>query len=77
MVDKARAQHHYQGMAAEAGDLPDPSTVIAILADAISGANSPEALPGYFNHLAEDEKLQRAVKLYSGASLGEVIPTDD
>lgn len=54
----------------------DPTEVIRILAAEIEAANSPEALPGYFNHLAGDEELTRAIALYSGVTL-TVQPEDD
>lgn len=74
---KARAVTHYQEMAREAAGLPDPTEVIRILADEIKTANSREALGGYFDHLAGDEKLTRAVTLYAGVDLGPLCADDE
>lgn len=76
-IDKDKAKQHYQKMAAELSDLPDPSEVIRILAEELKAANSREALGGYFDHLIDDEKLTRAITLYSGVDLGTKQGDDD
>lgn len=48
----------------------DPSALIGILWGEISGANHPEALEGYFDHLMRDEDVVAAVKAYA-------VPTPD
>lgn len=48
----------------------DPTEVIKILVDELSTANSREALGGYFDHLIDDEVLQRSLIAYCGQDLG-------
>lgn len=51
------------------GPLMDPTEVIRILAAEIAQANSREALGGYFDHLAGDQELTKAIDAYSGILL--------
>lgn len=48
----------------------DPTEVIRILRDELKAANSREALEGYFDHLIDDDQLQRSLIAYTGEDLG-------
>lgn len=55
----------------------DPTEVIKILRDELKAANSREALEGYFDHLIDDDVLQRSLVAYSGEDLGTKQSRDD